>query len=496
MRCRIVIVLFLGIVLGGCGRDGQDVAQLSKFLDRREAVYERINIAWGEAAWRRLVDPADQEENKAKEDLAVFLADDSLNQTVGRWAGRLRTLPNDTLRRRVEIWSRMLKAAKVNNAPEVVTLTDTLKAWMDASDGPGKASAETADSLVLALMKARNAGAQALGYGHYPELVLDATEVDPAWLMETVDVIDSLTRPVYQAALAEIAEKKGGAPLAMSDVQALFIGYYLSRQGPQVDHQASLALMRETVEAIGFDWDALPVQFIEKPLSGGLVGEGLTVRIPGDFRAVLTPDLGFKNRLHELGHGLQLLFTFIDAPILKGYYHAMGGDNSGYPEAVADVIARFCEHPDWVRRHTGQEPSAVDKAGLAAYLRFQLVTILFEWELYQDLDQDRAALNRRLVHRFLGIDPGDAPPPSLASAVFVSYPFFLYAYTVSEVVSWQVHQALEADLGPGYVFDKRVAPWLIDKLYHDGELLPWQARIRRATGCEMDVAGYLHAHGF
>ena len=493
---RWMISCFLIAITGvQCGRRPAFTTEsLSAFLDRREKIYEQLSIQEGEAAWQRVLSarPSERSENN----FIPLFTEDSLNTVVTEWAGRLHEIKNDTLRRRVEIWSHMLKAARVNLNPEVSTLEHQIKQWMETDEARRSVSADSMETLTLALIQHRNRLARMQGYAHYAEMVLDVSGVDTVWYRNLIETIDQETRPIYSQALARRRDETQGVALNMADIRSIFIGYYMSRQGPQVDHAASLALMENTVRDIGFDWSALPVQFVEKELPGLLVGEGTTVRIPGDFRAVLTPNLGFKNRLHELGHGLQLLFTEIQSPVLKGYYWNMGGDNAGWSEAMADVIARFSEHPAWMEKHAAAKPPAADRVGLAAYLRFQLVTLMFEWELYKDPTQDLAQLNRRLMKRFLMIDAADARPPALASAIFVSYPMYLYAYTVSEMVSWQVHATLEEAFGPRYVFDSRVADFLKRRLYSSGELYSWQERLKRATGRCMDVSGYLKAHGF
>jgi len=496
VRKLIGAVLFFFIAIMGTHCDRRPTQRpeaLSAFLDRREQIYEQLSVQAGETAWQRVLSALPEE--RSENIFIPLFTEDSLNTVVTEWADRLHEIKNDTLRRRVEIWADMLTASRVNLNSEVIVLEKQITQWMAVDEENRSVSADSMETLALALVQHRNRLARNQGYAHFAEMVLDVSGVDTLWYRTLIETIDQETRPVYAQALATRREQNGTA-LTMADVQALFVGYYMSRQGPQVDHATSLALMERTVRDIGFDWAALPVQFVEKELPGLLVGEGTTVRIPGDFRAVLTPNLGFKNRLHELGHGLQLLFTEIQSPVLKGYYWNLGGDNAGWSEAMADVIARFSEHAAWMGKHVAAEPPAADRVGLAAYLRFQLVTLMFEWELYQNPTQDLAQLNRRLMKRFLMIDAPDARPPALASTIFVSYPMYLYAYTVSEIVAWQVHATLEGIYGPRYVLDDRVADFLKRRLYSSGELYPWQERLKLATGRCMDVSGYLKAHGF
>lgn len=486
------------IVNISCQRHGKSLLDLKQFLDKKEKMYEEISIAYGDASWHQHSESNESDVNQFKEQFRTLFNNDTLQNYISDWYKRKQSIEDDTLRRRVELWHHILTASYVNLDPVILTTQNELEKWIASPDRGSKSNSEM-EGKAIQLLALRNEKAQERGFTHYAELVLKTTGIEPSWFLNLVTTIDSLTLPIYEAMITDMKQEKDKETIGFESIQSLYINYYFSRQGPQVEFNESLDLIQETVENIGFRWDSLAIQVIEKELPDGLVGEGTTIKIPGDFRAIFTPNLGFKNRLHEIGHGMQLLFTDIRYPILKGYYWCMGGDNAGYSEAMADVIARFSENIQWRRKHINPDEKkdpGHDLTAMAAYLRFQLVTMMFEWELYKDLSQNLADLNAKLMEKYLLIDVTEPQPPSLASVIFVSYPMYLYSYTVSEILSWQVHKSLEKQIGVDYVFNPNTSQFLVNKLYRDGELYHWQNRLKRATGEKLDVFGYIQAHGF
>jgi len=88
----------------------------------------------------------------------------------------------------------------------------------------------------------------------------------------------------------------------------------------------------------------------------------------------------------------------------------------------------------------------------------------------------------------------DSPPERvrpIVDMIYVSYPLYIQNYMIAEVLSWQVHAALEEKFGKEYVFNPAVGAFLKEHFYKNGELDPWQTRLKNATGKELDLDGYL-----
>ena len=79
--------------------------------------------------------------------------------------------------------------------------------------------------------------------------------------------------------------------------------------------------------------------------------------------------------------------------------------------------------------------------------------------------------------------------------VYVSYPLYAQNYVIGEIVSWQIHNALQKEFGKSYYNNPATGQYLIDNLYSDGTFQNWQDRLEKVTGKKLDLDGYLTAHG-
>jgi hypothetical protein len=120
---------------------------------------------------------------------------------------------------------------------------------------------------------------------------------------------------------------------------------------------------------------------------------------------------------------------------------------------------------------------------------------MFEVEFYKDLDQNPDELAQNLQQKYLLVDEPLKTPMSLANMIYVSYPLYVQNYLIGDMISWQVHTALEEKFGKDYAFNKEIGPYLEETLWKNGELYTWQKRLFKATGKELDIEGYLRALG-
>jgi len=120
---------------------------------------------------------------------------------------------------------------------------------------------------------------------------------------------------------------------------------------------------------------------------------------------------------------------------------------------------------------------------------------MFEIEFYKDLNQNPDDLIKMLNKKYLLIEEPLKQPKKLANMILVSYPLYIHNYLIADIISWQVHATLEEKFGKDYAFNKDVGEFLEENFWETGELFPWQIRLRRATGKELDVKGYLKSLG-
>jgi hypothetical protein len=456
----------------------------------------------GEEYWRLYTEEGEANLAGPKQQFATLFRDDTLNSTVDSWYSRKEKIKNLTLKRRVELWHNILTGAKVNLGEEVLDLTNQLEAWLAVgADTEDKPPQEELQAAALELMKLRNRKAIELGFANYAEMILEITELGSEFFHSFVDTIDESTLLPYQQLLEKMKVEQDKTELGIADVRKLMSQYYMNSRGPKITKEKMFPLMKETAKNIGIPFDTLPIQFVERKMPSGIGGQGFALHIPKDFRAVVMPSLPFGSRLHELGHGLQWMFTRVDSPILKGYEWSLGNACGGFAEGMAETMAKFSLNPEWLKRYTGmtEEEYLDNKSKIQplapAYFRFLMNIFMFEVEFYKDLDQNPEELVLALQKKYLLVDEPSKMPASLASMIYVSYPLYVQNYLIGDIISWQVHRALEEKFGKDYAFNKEVGPYLEETLWENGELSHWQARLKAATGKELDIEGYLKSFG-
>ena len=516
--CLAGLLIIFSVLYFSCA---PSESELKSYLDTKEEVYEEISVAMGNEVWNLYSQEGESDLETPRKQYAELFGNDTLNTKIETWYKKEKIIEDPILRRRVKIWHNILTAAKVDLDEEIFTLEDQLTRWLaDTEDSLEKPSSEELTKMTLELMKLRNEKAKEIGFKNYADMVLEITDVGSQWFSDLVNTIDSATEEPYRKLLEEIKQKQNKDKIEFKDVYNLVGLYYMNSRGPQIEKEEFNAVIRETIENIGIEYDALPVRFVEKRVPFG--GNGLAVRIPDDFRIVVNINMPIGVWMHELGHGLQGMFTTTEYPILKGYEWCKGSECGAYMEGMAEVCARLVRNPQWLKKYTDQteeemaEKMEIRNLHASAYFRFWLARLLFEIEIYrklaedpvkQDIDtkklfedpeklsEDLKQVAHELNKRYLFLDISSDISMPLANALFVSYPVYLQSYLIADIISWQIHNTLEEKFGVDYVFNKEVGAFLKKSLYAQGELDPWKTRIKSATGIELDIKGYLASFG-
>ncbi|MBN2571457.1 MAG: hypothetical protein JXA68_04960 [Ignavibacteriales bacterium] len=475
--------------------------QLKSFLDEKEKIYEDICIQMGIANWNVYTQENEADQNTPKARFSVLFSNDSLNQIINGWHSKIENISNDTLKRRVEVWHRVLTGAKVDMDPEVFELENQLEEWLSGSIPKEEIpSTQELSNMILHLMKLRNEKAIKLGYENYAVMMLDLSEIGYNWFMDFVDEILKRTKPHYDKIINDLKKELKKDTITIFDLRGIIQEYYMAT-GDAItlnENQTMIGMMSSILSDIGINYEELPARFVEKEVPYG--GNGLAINVPNDFRAVVNVGMPLSVWMHELGHGLQAMFTTINYPILEGYEWCLGEGCPGYSEGMAETSARFTRNTEVIKKYSQYEVnnqnSVINKYS-AMFLRFSLISVLFEIEFYKDLNQDPAVLTNNLYKDILYFDNPIGSSLNLSeNIIYVSYPVYLQNYMLADIISWQVHSKLEEVFGKEYGFNKDVSNYLIKYFYSSGEYFPWQERLLNGTGKELDVDGYLKSFGY
>lgn len=499
------VTIFL-IVLTGCSHyatyQASNEQHLRRYLDAKENIYEDICVQMGSAYWNYYSQEGDADLATPRERFKELLTNDTLNAVIESWYSRKSTIKDSILGSRVFVWHKILTAAKVEMDPEIFALRNRLELWLaetdDVSDVP---SQEEMDSVMLRLMELRNERSRNLGFKNFAELVLEVSGIGKDWFYEFVETIDAATAKPYARLLEELKLELDKSEIEAKDIGKLFGLYYVTNQGSSISDDKVDSLIKETIEGIGIQYDDLNVVLVEQDLPGGVGGQSLAIRIPEEFKVVVVDELSFFDRVHELGHGAQYTFTTIGYPILEGYEWCLGSDCGAYSEGIAETLAKFARNEEWQRRNAGVSEEdliaqrEILEKYMPLYLRSLLVNSMYEIALYDDLARDHLEIWQMLHRKYLSLEGSTFRPIPFANIIHVSYPIYVQNYLIADIISWQIHETLAERFGSGYAFDTRVGPFLKENFYAGGGMYPWQIRMKRATGRELDIDGYLSAGG-
>jgi len=383
------------------------------------------------------------------------------------------------------------------------------EAWLAAK----RIGAEVAP-LLRALVERRNRAARSLGFRDFFHLRLTLDELPEEPLFKLLDDLERRTADPYGRAKAgldaELARRFGVSP------QALRPWHYpdpFFQDAPTVE---GLDLDRlfsglDVVEASRrfYAGLGLPVEDIlarsdlfERP---GKNQHAYCIDIDrqGDVRVlanVRSEERWMSTMLHELGHAVYSMHHDRKLPfLLRDAAHMFT------TEAVAMFMGRLTSNPGWLARQAGvAEREAREISGpLAAHLRlgelifvrWGLVMVRFERELYQDPDQDLNALWWDLVRRLQQLTPPEGrDAPDYASKIHLgTAPVYYQNYLLGTLTASQVREALQAAgaASEGLAEDRRAGDFLRQRVFEVGARHPWNEMLRLATGHPLSVEPFL-----
>ncbi len=478
-----------------------DEKSLRAYLDEKNALYEKLIVDLGEEYWKYYANEPGYELKGPKNAIARFFSDPTFTGEINRWYRDRQSIRDTMLSREIFLWHNLVVACGITLNEEVRTLQTRIEDSITARMTSGKKDQWGAiDSLTLKLMLLRNEYSRKAGFRDFGDASLDLSFMNAADFYRVVGVIDSMTLEPYRRLVADYKSEKAAGEFTRRGFYTLFMRYMMATENDQVPPDSNRYYMVKTLAGIGIDFSKLPITtFIDKPLPPPVGGQGIAVRIPDDFRIVVIPELPFSARMHEIGHGLQAMFTTIGSPVLKGYEWLLGGLSPTYGEGMADVMRRFVSNPEWMMTCKKISADSIKQWRIEAekyfpvYMRSFLAQFMVEMELYKNPAQNMEELENRMYQKYLLIEKPFKRMGPLTDNMIISYPVYMHNYLFSEIIAWQVHDALRKKFGKDYPFRTETGAFLKTKLYRDGEYYNWREKLKNATGRTLDVEGFLKA---
>jgi hypothetical protein len=537
IRLTITFVL-VSIMTTSCSHKEEQKQEIRKkdelivFLDSLEKKYEAACYNTGMANWNSYSKEGPYDLNAAKAEFAAIFLDGTSRAIIEDWRGRAPSLADKVLARRLELWHRCFIGGTIYADSSVATLENALqqritnfaftlggspttrakvinrlrseksqakrnKLWSVT----GQLSTGVAEDL-RRLVKLRNERAKVLGFKNYFSLVLHLQAIDEAWLLKTMNVLEEKTHDSFDEFIAASKKKlrlKKFCPwdfdFALREAISLPDKYFPSDSVFDIIHRFQ--------KEIGFKVDSLPIKEVVKDIPYN--GLSLAITIPADSRFLVNPTEGkgfYGVAFHEYGHSLKAVHTDVAYPILRGYEWIPGAQCAAYEEGIADMHGEFTDDSLWLAEWTQAKTKEVERyvkgRSIPALYRMRrlLKDFFIEYEMYNNPDQDLAALEHDMFEKYLAVEfPDDEPHQYAASIWYTSYPCYYQNYIVSGMIATQLQEAMSNKFGEEKIKNPAVAAWMIQNLYGSGETEEWTDRIRNATGKSLETGAYLRKLG-
>lgn len=346
------------------------------------------------------------------------------------------------------------------------------------------------------LLKRRRDVAKAGGKAYYDAL-LGLRGLSTAQLSSMLAALDQRTRAAFAETRKEALARAGLSSFAPWDAElvARKLGDLPDDRFPA---DKALPTARAIYGAIGVDLDKPKVRIDVRDFAFG--GQTISLRVPDDVRAVVTPTPGarfYGTLLHELGHAFATTRCREDNPVYKTYEWIPGLTEPGYEEGVAEIFGRVIDEADALARFV-PDIDAKDRAaflsararGERMSLRHRLAAIAFERAALESPDGDLDALARKLDREIAGFDvPDDAPAIWATSPFLATYPVYVQSYVVAAVMSAQVRGSLRARFGGSWL--RPEAGELLGRMVADGARTTMDEKLVRLTGAGLSVDAYV-----
>jgi peptidyl-dipeptidase A len=362
---------------------------------------------------------------------------------------------------------------------------------------------------VRELARLRNSAALQLGYSDYYSMALELQEMSESWLFAILDEVERLTEGPFIAWKDEVDQRL----MERFDTSQLMPWHYadpffqtLPPDGrASVDHllekQAAPALARRTFSGWGIDLAGVLEASDLYPREGksqhafclDVDRSGKDVRILAN---VVPGERWFEIMLHESGHAA---YDISIDPALP--YTLRRPSHTFTTEAMAILSGRLVHDPRWlvdVAHASAAEVDAIAEPLQRAtatqslvFVRWALVVIHFERDLYLDPESDLDARWWELVQRFqLVTPPAERSNPDWAAKIHVAAaPAYYHNYLLGELLASQIVATCERECG-GVVGNSDAGQLLVDRLFHPGSQLRWDALVEGATGRALSAADF------
>ncbi len=357
----------------------------------------------------------------------------------------------------------------------------------------------------------RNDVAHDMGFADYYNFALALQEIDEDWLFELLGEFERMIEEPFRRWKAELDEKLR-AKFATKELRPWhyddpFFQMLPSQSkvdvGELIGEVDAASLAEETFRRWGIDLgpvmrnsDLYPRDRKCQHAFCLQVDRADDVRILAN---IVPGERWVEVMLHESGHAAYDVSIDPSLPyLLRRPAHTF------VTEAIAIMSGRLLRRPEWLTTIVGADPAEVSalesdlRAAAVAqsllFLRWGLVVVHFERELYADPEGDLDDLWWDLVERFQLVrrPPGRKAPDWAAKIHVAVAPAYYQNYLLGEMLAAQLERTCLNEAG-GLVGHADAGRLLIERVFRKGSSSRWDDLIESATGEPLSAAAFAQA---
>jgi peptidyl-dipeptidase A len=356
---------------------------------------------------------------------------------------------------------------------------------------------------IIDLVKLRNESAKRLGYKNYYYMSLKIDEIHYDKLFKTLEHLKELTDEPFRKEKSKLDNylakrfKISTENLRPWHYADPFFQEAPSHDKVNVDHffkdKDVIDLNKKFYDGIGLEVrDILERSDLYAREGKSQHAFCIDIDKEGDIRIlcnIIPNEKWVSTTLHELGHAVYDKYIDRELPFyLRAPSHTMT------TEAVAMLMGRLTKSERWLKEIAevlDKELKEIhpfikehSKLAMLIFVRWGLVMVNFERELYNNPDQDLNTLWWDLVEKYQFVKrPENRNEPDWASKIHIALaPVYYQNYILGELIASQLGYYIHQLPGGHITSNINTGKFLKEKLFRYGALYDWNKSLEVATG--------------
>jgi len=372
---------------------------------------------------------------------------------------------------------------------------------------------------IIELVQLRNESAQNLGYKNYHQMSLILSELDPDYMNNFFDELETKTNKKFKEIKNEIDVHLSNRYQVEKD--KLMPWHYQDKffqQGPSIynldldkyyENQNIEKLTEDYFNGIGLEIkDILANSDLYEKENKYQHAYCTQIDREGDIRVLCNIKPNYKwmgTMLHEFGHAVYDKYVSNNLPwVLREHAHIFT------TEAIAMLFGRFASNPNWIQGMLEISDEEKENISLESFKTLQLEQIIFsrwvqviyrfEKSMFENPGQNLNSLWWNLVEKYQGLKkPEGRDEPDWASKIHIAlYPVYYQNYMLGEILASQLYYYIKekvltdnSDELISFIGKKDVGEYLKNLFFSYGALFKWDKLVKNSTGEELTTQYWL-----